>query len=171
MHCIITHKSMTTAKKIVSLSAVLALILFTLPQAASAKDLSRPLHPTVRNEHRKEMAKLTAHPMTMGIVSAINGSILTLTHSMHPSTTTVITVDTTKATFQKVPTTTLSLTDIKVGDRLMIFGTRTGSNIEALRIVSLPPFRGNEKTTPMHKVLSGQKGHGMAHGMMQRISK
>jgi len=95
-------------------------------------------------------------PRVNGTVTAINGSIITITSKKFikpvtgstattPTSTDVIyTVDTSSATFNKftAPTTTgvkpttstITISDVKVGDTLMVQGTVTGTNVVAKTI-------------------------------------
>lgn len=79
-------------------------------------------------------------PSAFGVVSAINGTSITLTRQAGPNGTpaaATYTVDASSATVTKGRA-TAALSDIAVGDRLMVRGTVNGTNITATSIMDIP---------------------------------
>jgi Domain of unknown function (DUF5666) len=90
-------------------------------------------------------------PAATGTVASISGSSITVTGANG----TTYTVDATGATISKFATnalTTIQVSDIQTGDTLTVFGTASGSNVTATRIIDgvMPTRngRGNAKMPP-----------------------
>ena len=77
-------------------------------------------------------------PVADGSIIGIDGYNLTLTG--RASTTYV--VDASNAVIDKMPSSTLSFADLKIGDNLMVFGTTTNTGIVANKIVYALDGRG-----------------------------
>jgi hypothetical protein len=72
-----------------------------------------------------------------GTVASISGNSITLTRKDG----TAITVDATNAKIMKDKTTVLALTEVKVGDTLMVMGTTSGTTVTATTIIDgVPPM-------------------------------
>ena len=87
----------------------------------------------MKNKMLPSQAAINHGKMFMGTVTAVNGSTIT----MSGRNKTVYTVDASAATFTKgfgKTATTITLTDIKVGDRISSSGTLTGTTIAATSV-------------------------------------
>jgi hypothetical protein len=109
------------------------------PLVAHAANSPTPHGQTTR-EFKDSKNKTTSHA-TNGTVSAISGNTITLTKLGKKSTTTTYTIDATSAKITKkmgkAAPTVITISDIKVGDRLLVKGTITGTTISATNITDL----------------------------------
>ncbi len=72
---------------------------------------------------------------------AVKGQVVTKTDTgftLEGRRDSVITVNTSSATFVKLPNTTISLADLVVGDYVVVMGTRTGLNVDATKVMVIP---------------------------------
>ena len=71
----------------------------------------------------------------------VKGKVVTKTDSgftLEGRRDTITTVNTSAATFVKLPNTTISLADLVVGDYVVVMGTRTGLNVAATKVMVIP---------------------------------
>ena len=94
-------------------------------------------------------------PGVGGKITAINGSILTVTGRNN----TTYTVDATNATITKSGTAS-QLSAIAVGDNIMARGTLSGTNLTATSIMDGVPAKVGEKEQPGQEVRGGMRGNG-----------
>jgi len=110
-------------------------------------------------------------PAAFGTVAAINGNLITLTSVMKNATTTY-TVDATNATITKgigKSTSTIAVSGISIGDRLVVQGTVSGTTITATSIRDgLAAMRVGKK--PMMRGVMGAMSGRFAAGTVSSVS-
>lgn len=138
-------------KKIATLGAALALAGITLGGVSYVNAQNIPSTNSGSIKHfQKGIGR--EKPIAFGTISAINGTVVTLVDSNNSTT---YTVDTSNAKILKAPTlpttdtgtrpttrpeaTTIALTDLKVGDSIVVRGTISGTNITATELISGMP--------------------------------
>jgi hypothetical protein len=84
-------------------------------------------------------ARLLSQPTVMGTVASINGTAIVLTGKNGIS----YTVDASKATLTKAKKSPITITDIKAGDTLRVFGVVSGTNVVATKIIAGAFVRAN----------------------------
>lgn len=148
---------MQKKKKYIILTAVVVITLLTTSGSAIAHAMGGKNHAGF--SFNSKNGNRSNRPGMGGAVAAINGTSLTITG--HDGTT--YTVDTSKAKITRgfgPNTETLALTDIKVGDKIGIMGTISGTNITAKTIINgVGMLRdkkadGQEKTHVVGKILT-----------------
>lgn len=148
---------MQKKKKYIILTAVVVITLLTTSTSAIAHAMGGKNH-TGFSFNAKNGSR-GGRPGMGGAVAAINGTTLTITSQDG----TTYTVDTAKAKITRgfgPNTETLALTDIKVGDKIGVMGTISGTNITAKTIIDgVGMLRdkkgdGQEKTHVMGKILT-----------------